>query len=215
MILQGTYSSMENPSSCSASFQGWHSNQKQTASFTVGSAALAKKGQNRPKSADRGLGRAHSRLWCPYTEDAGRHRQSAHKYFDVIVTEAISVSTVWPKGKIAHIAALHAQDLAAEVQGQLEGTSIYLVGMMGRCAALTHHHPLHERCRIRSCAPWDSRLQALTWTYQHFACHTCAFSGVRQQVSVAEHSIPLSLQSNPKRQAFSEACAVHAVGRAL
>ena len=27
---------------------------------------------------------------------------------------------------------MHEQDLAAEVQGQLEGTSIYLVGMMGR-----------------------------------------------------------------------------------
>ncbi len=28
--------------------------------------------------------------------------------------------------------AVREQDLAAEVQGQLEGTSIYLVGMMGR-----------------------------------------------------------------------------------
>ena len=66
------------------------------------------------------------------------------------------------KTEMACNAGLGAQDLAAEVQGQLEGTSIYLVGMMGRCAALTHHHPLHKRCRVRSCSPWDLTLQAST-----------------------------------------------------
>ena len=161
MILQGAQSSLEDPSACSATFQRWHSKQKQTATSALGSAA--KKGQNRPKSTNRGLGRAHSRLWCPYTEDAGRQRQSAHKYSDVIVTEAMSVSTVWPERNIAPIAASRAQDLAAEVQGQLEGTSIYLVGMMGRCEAPTHHHPLHKRCRVRS-SPEDTTLQAPTWT---------------------------------------------------
>ena len=39
---------------------------------------------------------------------------------------------------------MHEQDLAAEVQGQLEGTSIYLVGMMGRWGTRHSTHLCHH-----------------------------------------------------------------------